>query len=158
MKYITLAANIPPIKYEIKDEHYSVGYTEIGGYIYSFSRNDFPVPFLKQQYKKQGLNLYCGVRLDVIALEKQTEKGNIQITDDSNDLGDQPMFMSVISTIYRELELIAKSNNVFIVNDTHDSNKRNSIYDRFAKKLCVKYNMNVKKFRINNEVVRYVYR
>jgi hypothetical protein len=158
MKYILCSANIPPIHYSIKDEHYSVGYIEIGGYIYSFSKNSFPIPDLKIQYKKHGIDLYSGIRLDVVAIEKKTETGLEKVDTETNDLGNQQMFMSVISTIYRELELIANSNNVFIVNDTHDSKKRDSIYDRFAKKLCLKYNMKVKKFNLYSETIRYVYR
>lgn len=164
MKYVfvPLTAALPKLKFKLKDASidYYVAEIKIGQYDYIFTKqlyppnhwmSDFWPPNLYKKIANSGskksnlssnLDLQ-GIRLDVGIKGRDTfEQGN--------DVGDQPHFKLVMDLIFQELCNIAKTGqSLWIVNDLFDSSKRDSIYDRFGRRICTKFGYVMYKFLAN---------
>lgn len=163
MKYVIISTKLPNLKWSQPHpiDKYTEAYIRLGKYVYIFSKQLYPSRrkidctwLSKKDFYKRAINVtsntnditsnldLIGIRLDV-GITEDTEPPDLK----GNDVGDQPLYMTVMKLIYQELENIAKTGkNLWIINDLNDSFKREIIYDRFGKKLSYKYNYDMYKF------------
>lgn len=107
-----------------------------------------------------------GIRLDISAGENVTidsgHTGWMEYGPGENDRGDQLYFMTVIKLAYHELNsVLARGDNLFIINSSVDDVRRKRIYDRITNKLVDRHSVNMMTFVVKTyngtEQVRYLY-
>lgn len=170
MKYAIISTKLPNLKWSQPHpiDKYTEAYIRLGKYVYIFSKQLYPSPKIgckwwpRKDFYKKAVNVTSDTNDITSNLDLVGIRLDVGITDDTapkdlkgNDVGDQPLYMTVMKLIYQELENIAKTGkNIWIVNDLDDSLRRESIYDRFGRKLSYRYNYDMYKFIWCNESMR----